>query len=463
MRKGAALVLAAAMMASLLGGCSGGGSTGKTAVGDSGADKPTAAAEKGETPKETEAAKVDPADYEVTEPITIKWWHALEDQYAATVDKVVSDFNSSQDMITVEAEYIGSYTKLNEALVAAHAAGTDLPAITVANTPYVAEYGAGGLTEDLTPYMAASGYDTSDFGDGMVAASQYDGKQVSLPFLISTQIVYYNKDMADELGLAVPENWSDMDAFLEKATQKNADGTTKVYGTIIPGWDQWYYETFYLNQGVKIINDDQLTTDLGDEKAVEIAKKIQDWCNNGYTYWTGNGDDASSNMRQRFIDGEAFSVVHTSSLYNNYVDQCSFEVGMAWLPGADTKNQEIGGCVLLIPSKNDQATKNAAWQFMQYLCSKDVNMTWAEGTGYMPTRKSVLDTEEGKAFLEKKPAFQAIFDNLDLINPRIQHRAWSQLATIWKNSMAEVMMEGGDVQTGMEQMADEINDVLADS
>lgn len=52
-------------------------------------------------------------------------------------------------------------------------------------------------------------------------------------------------------------------------------------------------------------------------------------------------------------------------------------------------------------------------------------MTWAEGTGYMPTRKSVLDTDEGKAFLEKKPAFQAILDNLDEINPRIQHKAGS--------------------------------------
>ena len=30
---------------------------------------------------------------------------------------------------------------VNEALVAAHAAGTGLPALTVANTPYVAEYG----------------------------------------------------------------------------------------------------------------------------------------------------------------------------------------------------------------------------------------------------------------------------------------------------------------------------------
>lgn len=457
MRKGIALVLAAAMMAGSITGCSGGGSTGK--AGAQGGDT-TKAAEGGET---TAALEVDPSKYEVTEPITIKWWHALEDQYSETVEKVVSDFNSSQDFITVEAEYIGSYTKLNEALVAAHAAGTDLPAITAANTPYVAEYGAGGLTEDLTPYMAASDYDTSDFGEGMIAAAQYNGKQVSLPFLISTQIMYYNKDMADELGITIPEKWSDMDGFLEKATQKNDDGSTKVYGTIIPGWDQWYFETFYLNQGVKIINDDQLTTDLGEGKAVETAQKIREWIDNGYTYWTGNGDDASSNMRQNFIDSKAFSVVHTSSLYNNYVDQCSFEVGMAWLPGADTKNQEIGGSVLLIPSKNDQATKNAAWQFMEYLCSKDVNMTWAEGTGYMPTRKSVLDTDEGKAFLEKKPAFKAIFDNLDLINPRIQHKAWSQLATIWKNSMAEVMMEGGEVKPAMEQMADEINDVLGDS
>lgn len=441
MRRKMALLLAGVLAVSSLAGCSGGGSTGKAAVGG------------GET---TAPASSDPADYEVTEPITITWWHALEDQYSDTVEKVVSDFNASQDLITVEAEYVGSYSDVNEALVAAHAAGNGLPAITVANTPYVAEYGSSGLAEDLTPYIAATGYDIEDFGDGMVLASQYDGKQVSLPFLISTQILFYNKDLVDELGIALPTTWEEMDTFMQEGS---ADGR---YATIIPGWDQWYFETFYLNQGVKIINDDQVTTDLGDEKAVEIAAKIKEWCDNGYTYWTGTADDASSNMRQNFISGNALSVVHTTSLYDSYVDQCDFEVGMAWLPGAETKNQEIGGCVLVIPSKNDQATKNAAWQFMQYLCSKDVNMTWAEGTGYMPTRKSVLETEEGQAFLEKKPAFQAIFDNLDLINPRIQHAAWSQLANIWKNGMAELIMEGGDVEESMKQMAEEINDVLGD-
>ena len=453
MKKKMALILAASLMAGAVAGCSGGGSTGSAAVG--GAD--TAASE-----AEGEAASTDPADYEVTEPITITWWHALEEQYAGTVDQIVNDFNNSQDLITVKAEYVGSYSDVNEALVAAHAAGSGLPAITVANTPYVAEYGAGGLTEDLTPYIEATGYDVEDFGDGMIEAAQYEGKQVSLPFLISTQIMFYNKDMADEMGITIPTTWEEMDTFMQEATVKASDGTTQTYATIIPGWDQWYFETFYLNQGVKIINDDQVTTDLNSDTAVAIAAKMKEWCDYGYTYWTGTADDASSNMRNNFISGKALSVIHTTSLYNTYVDQCDFEVGMAWLPGAETKNQEIGGCVLLIPSKNDQATKNAAWQFMQYLCSKDVNMKWAEGTGYMPTRKSVLETEEGQAFLEQKPAFQAIFDNLDLIKPRIQHPGWNQLTTIWKNSMAELIIEGGDVKEAMDEMAMEIDDALGD-
>ena len=162
MRKRMALVLAAAMTVGAVTGCSGGGSTGKptTAAAEGGASSEAAGGS-----AQSEAAPAAPANYEVTEPITIKWWHALEDQYSGIVEQVVNDFNSSQDLITVEAEYIGSYSELNEALVAAHAAGTGLPAITVANTPYVAEYGASGLTENLDPYIEATGYDVADFGD----------------------------------------------------------------------------------------------------------------------------------------------------------------------------------------------------------------------------------------------------------------------------------------------------------
>ncbi|NBK21909.1 MAG: extracellular solute-binding protein, partial [Spirochaetia bacterium] len=177
-----------------------------------------------------------------------------------------------------------------------------------------------------------------------------------------------------------------------------------------------------------------------------------------------SGTSASSTMRQNFIDQKTFSVIHTSSLYNTYKSLVKdFEVGMAWLPGGETKISEIGGSVLLIPAKNDQATKNAAWVFLQYLVGKDVNMTWADGTGYIPTRNSVLASQAGADFLKRKPAFKAVFDNLDEINPRIQHAGWNQLATIWRSYLDQIMIENSNVDVQLKNMAEEINEVLADS
>lgn len=399
--------------------------------------------------------------YEVTEPIEIVWWHALENQYDELVAEVVNDFNNSQKMITVKAEYIGNYATVNQTLVAAQAAGTGLPAVVVANTPYVAQYGASGLCEDLTPYIKATGFDIDDFGEGMVLASAYEGKQVSLPFLISTQVMYYNKTMADAKGITVPTMFSDMTSFLSKVTEKNPDGSTSVWGTIVPGWDQWYFETFFINNGVNIVNADGVSTDLDNQASIDTTKEIGKWMDNGYAYFAV-GQNGSSQMRQNFIENKAFSVLHTSSLYNTYVDRCDFEVGMAWFPATNTKKQEIGGCVLLIPAKNDQKVKNAAWQFLAYLCGKEINMKWAERTGYMPTRKSVLETSEGRDFLTRKPAFQCIFDNLDNIYPRIQNKNWNQLATIWMNYLAEFYNNKTPIDGNIQTMAKEINEVLED-
>ena len=432
--------------ATALTACSGGGSTGKA-----GANASSAAA-----PASSEA--VDPSKYEVTEPITITWWHALESQYDELVADVVKKFNATQKLITVEAQYIGSYKDINEALVAAHAAGTGLPAVAVANTDYVASYGDSGLYENLDPYIAGTDYEVDDFSAGLLLSSQYNGKQVALPFLHSTQVIYYNKTMADANGWKIPEKIEDFTPFLAEVHSKKG-----IYGTVVPGWDQWYFETLYLNEGVQIITGDN-DCDLNGDAALGVTKMIKGWCDAGDAYFA-SGTDASATMRQNFYDQKTFSVMHTSSLYNNYVSKCpDFEVGMAWYPAATTgdKNSEVGGCVLGIPSKNDQATKNAAWQFLQFLCGKEVNMEWAEGTGYLPTRNSVLDTEEGKKFLEKKPAFQCIFDNLNLINPRIQNAAWSELATTWKNYMEIMMNQGGDITSGSNDMVTEINEILED-
>lgn len=82
----------------------------------------------------------------MTEPITITWWHAHEDQlteYLNYRDK----FNTENEMgITVEPVYIGSYDEINTQFIAAAAAGTGtVPALVTCNTSYPASYGKDGL------------------------------------------------------------------------------------------------------------------------------------------------------------------------------------------------------------------------------------------------------------------------------------------------------------------------------
>ena len=153
--------------------------------------------------------------------------------------------------------------------------------------------------------------------------------------------MYYNKTAADAEGIEMPKTFDDMEEFLKKATIFNEDGTTKRYGTVFGGWDYWYYEMLYKNNGVQVINEEENKSDLNSELAAQITAKIAEWCDKGYAYYA-YGTGASSNMRQLFADEGTFSVFHTSSLYDTYVNTLvkgKFEVGMAWCPGGNDGDQ----------------------------------------------------------------------------------------------------------------------------
>ena len=404
--------------------------------------------------------------YEVTEPITIQWWHAHEDQFNEYIDYMIQKFNEENPLITVEPIYIGGYSDINTQLIAANAAGAEqVPALCTCNTSYPAQYGAAGICEDLTPYIEAYHYDVADFGEGLIASTSYEGKQICLPYLISTQCLYYNKTEAEALGVTIPKTFDEMDAFLEKVTVFNEDGTTKRYGIAIGGWDYWYYEMLYKNNGVNVINEDGLTTDVNGEAAMAITSKIKEWCDKGYAYYA-YGTGASTNMRQAFWDGNIFSVTHTSSLYDTYVQNANgFEVGMAWLPGGndgETFKSEVGGAAILIPAKASQAQKNAAWQFLMFMTSPEINLYWADKTGYFPTRQSVLATDAVKEYLERKPAMENIMSMSSWINPRNQHPAYDTVANLWRNALSLVFVEGAPVESTLNDLAVEITETLED-
>lgn len=120
-------------------------------------------ADAGTTPAASAPAAEAAADSgTASDVIEIEFWHALENQYEETLNRVVGDFNSTHDSIVVKPMYIGNYSALNEAIVSANAANTNLPGVAMANIPYVTGYGAGGLCEDLGPYIQRDGFEIDD-------------------------------------------------------------------------------------------------------------------------------------------------------------------------------------------------------------------------------------------------------------------------------------------------------------
>lgn len=399
--------------------------------------------------------------YAVTEPIEIEWWHALEEQYTPTIEAVLAGFAEQYPLISVTPIYVGNYRDVNERLISALAADT-APALCVTQVDFMASYGESGTCEPLAPYVDAYGIDMTDFGDGFLEMAQNaDGELIAMPFLHSTQVLYYNQDIADAEGIALPETWEEMDAFLEKATILNDDGTTARYGIIFGGWISWYFETLYFNGGVDVIAQDD-TTDINGEAATAITAKIREWIDKGYASFA-YGTGASSDIRQSYWDGNAFCIVNTSSLYETFKANAGFNIGLAWYPAVDGgKETTMGGCTLVIPAKASQAQKNAGFALMSYLTGKDVNMTWATDTGYLPTRKSVTETQEGLDYIAEKPGFAVVFDNLDLIRPSKSDPRYAAVSNIWRDELAKVFVEKAPLAETLDAAAALINEQLED-
>ncbi len=397
----------------------------------------------------------------ISEPITIQWWHALEDQYSPTIQTVLDAFHAQYPLITVEPIYMGGYADVNTQLIAAIAADT-APALTVAKVDYLANYGETGVCEPLMPYVEAYGTDIADFGDGFMETATVNDQLIAMPFLLSTQVIYYNEDAAAEEGIEVPKTWEEMDAFLEKATLFNADGTTQRYGIVFGGWISWYFETLFFNNGVQVICEDGASTDVNGEAGVAIASKIAEWIEKGYATFA-YGTNASADLRQKFWGKEAFCVVNTSSLFETFRANADFSLGVAWYPAVDGGiDTSMGGCMLVIPAYVSRAQKDAAYVLAEYLTSKDVNMVWAEDTGYLPTRKSVIGTEEGQAYIAGKPGFDVVFNNLDYIKPCNTNPMYASVSGAWRDALAKVFQEGAPVQSTLDECAKLITEMLED-
>ncbi|GMA57223.1 hypothetical protein GCM10025858_17260 [Alicyclobacillus sacchari] len=177
-------------------------------------------------------------------PITIAFWYGVSNNLSNDIQQMVAEFNRTHPNIRVVATYEGSYSgggEEQQKLLAAIKAG-DPPAIAQIEVHAMPLFAASGQLLDLTSRLQTSPIDKpSNFLDGILVSTQYQGRYFGVPFNRSVPVLYYNETLFRQAGIAhPPTNWSQLISDAKALTK--GTGNHKIYGfSPLVDWWSWEY------------------------------------------------------------------------------------------------------------------------------------------------------------------------------------------------------------------------------
>ncbi len=214
-----------------------------------------------------------------------------------------------------------------------------------------------------------------------------NGKIYAVPANFATLMLYYNKDLFADAGIASPPKTMDeFRADAVKLTKKDAAGNVTQYGVVLPDHQtiaNW--PILIWADGGDIVNDKGCSM-LADPKTIAAVKSWADLVvNNGISPvgQTGQGSDnlfAAKKAAMEMNGPWAAGQYNTAGI--NY-DVAPIPVGSA---GPVTLASTVP-MVLTASSKN----KDAAYVFFAWWTSKDAQRALAIGSGFPPGRTDMAD------------------------------------------------------------------------
>jgi ABC-type glycerol-3-phosphate transport system substrate-binding protein len=237
------------------------------------------------------------------------------------------------------------------------------------------EYAAAGGLVDLTPYLDRDPEVRKRFNADYLATWKYHGRNYMLPFYISKTLLFYNKTMFKDAGIARPPQT--FQQLLDDAAKMSRGEKT---GFMTLNFDWLYWPLFRMN-GVDLLTPDFKKAAFDTPKGVQVLDALAKATSDGYinkTSWTGrwvepNGAFAGGNVGMLLAHSPAFFFIRGQAPWVN-----ADTLGVAQAPGGwSTPNSH--GLGISKGSKHP----DIAWQFLKMVTSED----W---TAKLSARRKVL-------------------------------------------------------------------------
>jgi multiple sugar transport system substrate-binding protein len=341
--------------------------------------------------------------------VTLDFWNGFTGPDGPALQKVVDDFNASQDRVTVKTNIMPWDTLYQKVLTAA--AGKDGPDIVAMSASRLPQFIDQGLYQPLDDYYSNADFESDALAPAAVDASMFDGKNYGVPVNIATMLMYYNKDLFTAAGLdpeKPPTTWDEFAAMVPKLTvDADGDGKPEQYAIALADHETVpMYQPFLWNAGGGVVSDDGKTSELGSEGSLEALNYWVDLVRNQKASPIGL---AGADADKLFTTGKAAIEIVGPWMTAGF-NEAGLNFGLAPAFSGPTDDVTLADVVSMsVPESADETTKQAAYEFFAYWNSKEGQTTWAEGSGFPPTRPDVAGDITGNPY----PAVFGAADILD--------------------------------------------------
>jgi sn-glycerol 3-phosphate transport system substrate-binding protein len=334
---------------------------------------------------------------------------------AKIIDGYMGEFNQQNPDIKVTPVYDGDYVSTAAKVLQLAQAGTpaDVAIVNAAAIYQLTDAGAVMPLDDLIGQSGGESY-INDFYPAFLANSQMGGHTWSIPFQRSTLVLYYNKDLFQQAGLAsAPQSWDEMVQDAQKLNQKDGSGNTTRYGVGFPssGSAYWEFQALAIESGQNVFDNNTGNKVFFNSPAsvqslqflIDLNKKY-DVSPPGAVNWDTLPSD--------FAAGKFGMIYHSTGSLTSVLKSAQFNVGVAMLPKNQQFGSPTGGGNLYIMKGIPADHQAAAWKLIQWLSSPEREAQWSIDSGYVAPRKSAYDTPALKEYTTKYPQALVARDQL---------------------------------------------------
>lgn len=341
-------------------------------------------------------------------------------------------------------------------------AGGTVPDIVRTNDDYVRFYSTKQQFTDLTPFIERDGINSADYYQPIWDfAKQPDGKYTAWSLGNQPRLIYYNVDMFNEAGVALPpsdwssEGWT-WDDFVETARQLTVEGER--WGALVYD-DTGSEQTFSVNNGLEegIYSEDGQTFLLAEPQGIEAIQWLADLTLQHKVQPERGLVTEANSGNNLFIQGKVGMIFRTQGTMNYFrKNGANFNWDVA-PPPAKVNHMTEGSLICYavpVAAKNPEG----AWELLKFLGGPEGSAIFADEGAFIPAYKASAEKIAPKQGVS--PGNMALFAEAMNHNTTVNFTEFTENARNVYRPQLDLVWTGEataeEVLTGVRQEVEEI-------